>query len=107
MSEILHINEDAFEETINNNKLVLVDFYATWCPPCKMLAPVLEQVQDELSDKVLIVKIDVDQNENIARRFKVMSIPTLIIFKNGDMKEVEVGYKDFGALVEFIKKHID
>ena len=105
MSEVRHISEDEFESVINENKLVLVDFYATWCPPCKMLAPILEEVQDILED-VEIVKIDVDENEEISRRFKIMSIPNLILFKDGQMVESEVGLKDQQFIVEMIKKHM-
>lgn len=103
MSEIRHINEDQFDAIISENKNVLIDFYATWCPPCKMLAPVLEKLQDKF-DNVTIVKIDVDQNENISRKFKIMSIPTLVFFKDGENVLTEMGYKDEASLTAIFNK---
>ena len=72
-----------FETLIAQDTPVLVDFYADWCGPCQMMAPVLKEVADEMGDKVKIIKIDVDKNQPIAQRFGVRSIPTLILFKNG------------------------
>ena len=106
MSEIRHITENKFEDVINENKLVLIDFYAQWCPPCKMLAPILEEVQKNIQD-VLIVKIDVDQNENISRKFKIMSIPNMILFKDGEVVESVVGLRDQAFIVDMIKKHMN
>lgn len=106
MSEIRHITENEFEDVINENKLVLIDFYAQWCPPCKMLAPILEEVQKNIQD-VLIVKIDVDQNENISRKFKIMSIPNMILFKDGEVVESVVGLRDQAFIVDMIKKHMN
>lgn len=107
MSEIKHITGKEFETTISSNKLVLVDFYATWCPPCKMLAPVLEELQDEFKE-VTIVKIDVDANgnEELVKKFRVMSIPTLVMFKDGEEKETQLGFKDIGFLTSMIKKYL-
>lgn len=75
-----------FNELINGQKPVLVDFYADWCAPCKQVAPVLSQLKSELGDKVKIIKINVDKNHDISMRYGVRSIPTLIIFKNGEIK---------------------
>jgi thioredoxin 1 len=72
-----------FETIINDSRPVIVDFHALWCSPCKMQSPVLKEVAAELGDKVKIIKIDVDQNNEIAVRYNVQSVPTLIIFKNG------------------------
>ena len=77
------INENEFEATIANG-VVLVDFFATWCGPCKMLTPVLEELSEELAGKIEIVKVDVDQSNNLAMRFGIMSVPTMMIFKNGE-----------------------
>lgn len=107
MSEIKHINQEDFEELIANNKLVLIDFFATWCPPCKMLAPVLEEVQKTLNDKIVIAKINVDENEEISRKFRIMSIPTMVLFQDGKQMQIEVGYKDFDAVMDFLKGYID
>lgn len=107
MSEIKHIVGKDFEKTINSNEVVLIDFYATWCPPCKMLTPVLEELQDGFKN-VLIVKIDVDApgNEELVKKFKVMSIPTLVVFKNGEEQETQLGFKDLGFLTTMLKKYL-
>ena len=86
--ELQHLSSQEFEEVINNSsKTILVDFFATWCGPCKMLAPVLEQVKDEVGDNVEIYKVDIDECMDIAKQFGIMSVPTMIIFKDG--KEVD------------------
>jgi thioredoxin 1 len=106
MSEIKHINQEEFENTIKNNKLVLIDFFATWCPPCKMIGPVLEELQDLIKD-VLIVKMDVDLNEDLAKQFKIMNIPTLMLFKNGELVQKEIGVKDLAYLIDMVKTQLD
>ncbi|HEX6923186.1 MAG TPA: thioredoxin [Bacillales bacterium] len=85
--------------------LVLADFWAEWCGPCKMVAPVLEEIDSEMNDKVKIVKLDVDENQETAGNFGVMSIPTLIFFKDGEVVDKVVGYQPKEALVEVINKH--
>lgn len=73
----------AFNEIINNDKPVLIDFYATWCGPCQMLGPVLKQVKDNLGDRVSIIKIDVDKNREIAADYQIKGVPTMMLFQNG------------------------
>ena len=72
-----------FDTLINSNKTVLVDFFATWCGPCKMLAPVLKNVKDDLGEGVTIIKIDVDKNQELASKFQIRGVPTMMLYKNG------------------------
>lgn len=73
----------AFNEIINNDKPVLIDFYAPWCGPCQILSPVLKQVKDNLGDRISIIKIDVDKNQHIASSYQIKGVPTMILFQNG------------------------
>lgn len=76
----------SFQNLINSDKPVLVDFYAEWCGPCKMMAPILKEVKNKLGDSVTIIKVDVDKNPDAARQFNVQGVPTLIVFKKGEVK---------------------
>ncbi|SDD41188.1 thioredoxin 1 [Terribacillus halophilus] len=96
---------DANFNTETSQGLVLADFWATWCGPCKMIAPVLEEIDGEMSDKVKIVKLDVDENQATAGKFGVMSIPTLLLFKDGEVVDQVIGYQPKEALVELVNKH--
>ena len=95
------VNEKEFDEIVAKG-VTLVDFYADWCGPCKMIAPTLEQLSVELEGKAQIIKVDVDQQEALAMRFKVMSIPTLILFKDGKPVAQTMGFQPKGALEKFI-----
>ncbi|MEG0309561.1 MAG: thioredoxin [Eubacterium sp.] len=95
------IKTEAFKtEVLEYKGTVLVDFFATWCGPCKMLAPTLDKLSDELADKVKIVKVDIDQEAALAREFMVMSVPTMKIFKNGEVVETIVGMRPESELKE-------
>lgn len=94
-----------FSEILNDDKPVLVDFFATWCGPCKMLAPILEDAKSELGDAVKIVKIDVDKNETLAAKYQVRGVPTLILFKNGNQLWRQSGVLQKKEIVELIKSH--
>ena len=74
-----------FNDIINSEQLTLVDFFATWCGPCKMMHPVLEQLKDELGESIRIIKIDVDKNNSLAMNYRVQSVPTLMLFRKGEM----------------------
>ncbi len=80
-----------FDSIINENRPVVVDFHAVWCGPCKMQAPILKQLAEELGERIKIIKIDVDQNQMIAARYQIQSVPTLMIFKNGEIKHKQPG----------------
>ncbi len=88
------------DDVLSSEKPVLVDFWATWCGPCKMVAPVLEEIAAEHSDKLTIAKLDIDANPQAARDFKVMSIPTLILFQGGKPIKQTVGAKGKAALLK-------
>jgi thioredoxin 1 len=95
------VSDATFDEEIGSStEAVIVDFWAEWCGPCKMIAPVLEEIATEQAGKVRIAKLNVDDNPDAARRFDVMSIPTLIIFKDGEPKKRLVGAKGKGQLLE-------
>jgi len=88
----------SFQELIESEKPVLIDFYADWCGPCKALAPIIQQLKSEMGDQVRIVKIDVDRNAAIAQQLQVQSIPTLMIFQNGELKWRAMGVQSLPAL---------
>ena len=88
---VLHLTKENFNEVINNNETVLVDFWAPWCGPCRMLGPVLEELASEVNNAV-ISKANVDEESDLAREFRVSSIPTVLVFKNGKLAKTSVGY---------------
>ena len=98
-----HISQSNFDEVVSGTEVVLVDFFAAWCNPCKMLAPVLDQISESLPENRKIVKIDIDENMEAARKFGVMSIPTLILFKNGQAAQRLVGVRPEEEIRELLK----
>lgn len=94
-----------FSDIINSERPVLVDFFADWCGPCKMLAPILKQVKDELGEDVKIVKIDVDKNQPLAAQYQVRGVPTMILFKNGKQLWRQSGVLQKNELVSIINQH--
>lgn len=103
MSIVKATDQNFTEET--NDGLVLADFWAPWCGPCKMIAPVLEELDAEMNDQVKIVKLDVDENQETAGKYGVMSIPTLLLFKDGEVVDQVIGFQPKEALAELITKH--
>ncbi|BAC14073.1 thioredoxin [Oceanobacillus iheyensis] len=101
---IKHVTDQNFTEETSKG-LVLADFWAPWCGPCKMIAPVLEEIDGEMEEKVQIVKLDVDENQETAGKFGVMSIPTLLLFKDGDVVDQVIGFQPKEALEDLINKH--
>lgn len=98
---ITTLTDATFDEVIkSSDRPVLVDFWAEWCGPCKMIAPILDEIAEEQAGKVKVVKLNVDENQDTARRFDVMSIPTLIVFKDGQPAKKMIGAKGKGALLE-------
>ena len=93
------------EEVLQSEKLVLVDFWANWCGPCKMIAPVLEQIAEEYKEKVKIGKVNVDEESEIARQYQILSIPTLILFKKGKIMNVSVGFHSKSEIEKIIQQN--
>lgn len=96
-----------FKDAINSNKPVLVDFYATWCGPCKALSPIIGEVKKELGSSMRVIKIDVDQKKNISNKYKVRSLPTLAIFQNGKILWRDSGMKTKAELLKIANQFID
>lgn len=104
---VMELNEAAFENEVKNEKgFVLVDFWASWCAPCNMVAPVLERIAESLSDKLKVCKLNVEENPNIASEFGVMSIPTLIMFKEGKEQGRITGFLGEAEMTKKIKEYL-
>jgi len=100
-----HINQDEFEEKVLKAKVpVLVDFYAEWCPPCKLAAPVLDELAESSKGNYEIVKVDVDENQGLAGEYGVMSIPTVVLFKDGEEVERKIGFGGKAGYEELLKQ---
>jgi len=97
--------KSSFKEIIDSEIPVLVDFYADWCGPCKMLAPILKQVKDEMGDAVKIIKIDVDKNQPLANTYQVRGVPTMLLFKNGKQLWRQSGVLQKNNIVQVLKSH--
>jgi thioredoxin 1 len=104
---ILHVTDDTFEdEVLKSSEPVLVDYWANWCAPCKMIAPVLEEIAEEYDGRIKVAKLDIDQNRAVTERFKVRGIPTLMLFKGGEPEATKVGAVSKSQLTVFIDSNL-
>ena len=107
MAAPVKVTDSTFEQmVVESDKLVLVDFWAEWCGPCKMIAPILDQIAQELDGKLVIGKLDIDENQDTAMAFGVMSIPTLLLFKGGEPVDRIVGYQPKPQLLARLQPHL-
>lgn len=106
-SNIVHVSDASFEqEVLNSDKPVLIDYWAEWCGPCKMIAPILDEVAKELGDVVKIAKLNIDEHPETAPKYGVRGIPTLMLFDNGQVQATQVGAVSKSQLVDFIKSNL-
>ncbi len=102
-NKIIHLTDDNFKAEVIDSKLpVMVDFWADWCMPCKMVSPIVDEIADEMSDKIKVCKLNVDEARQTAIAYRVMSIPTMIFFKNGEIAQQEVGALGKSSYVKII-----
>lgn len=108
MSEkIKYVNSTKeFDELISKEKYVLVDFWATWCAPCRMIAPIIEKLADQYEGKITVAKVDVDQQQELSIRYGIQSIPTVILYKNGKIEAKEIGVKPLNSFTKMLDSHI-
>ncbi len=106
-NQIVHVTDGSFEaEVINSDLPVLVDYWADWCGPCKMIAPILDDLAIEYEEKLTVAKVNIDQNPETPGKFSVRGIPTLMLFKNGEMVDTKVGALSKSQLKAFIDSHL-
>tara|TARA_X000001036_G_C20428702_1_gene704224 strand:+ start:122 stop:445 length:324 start_codon:yes stop_codon:yes gene_type:complete len=107
MTEIKNLNLDNFDDEISESKTpVLVDFWAEWCGPCKMLTPILEEISQELDQKVQVVKVNLDENQDLAMKYSIRSIPTLLLFSNGELVDTKVGLIPKNDIVDWLNSKV-
>ncbi|MAI59901.1 MAG: thioredoxin [Rickettsiales bacterium] len=107
MTDIKNISLDNFDNEISSSNLpVLVDFWAEWCGPCKSLGPILEEISNDLKDQLKVVKVNLDENQDLAMKYSIRSIPTLLLFKEGELIDTKVGLLPKSDLVEWLDSKI-
>ena len=104
MNKILELTSENFYESIKSEKPILVDFFAQWCGPCKMLHPILDAVAGEVGESCIIAKCDIDQCMEIAQKFNIMNVPTLVLFKSGKEADRAIGFRQKTQILEMLKK---
>lgn len=107
MNEIILNNDNFNEEIANTDKLVLIDFFATWCGPCKMLAPIISQIANEYSDRIKVCKINVDENQELASKYNITGIPTIVFLKNEQIIKISVGFHTKSELDNIINEILE
>ncbi|MGI9310555.1 MAG: thioredoxin TrxA [bacterium] len=106
-SKIMHVSDASFEaDVLNASGPVLIDYWAEWCGPCKMIAPILEELADEFGDRVRIAKLNIDDNPETPPKYGIRGIPTLMIFNNGNVEATKVGAVSKAQLVDFIEQNV-
>jgi thioredoxin 1 len=104
---IVHVTDDSFEtDVLKSNEPVLVDYWAEWCGPCKMIAPVLDEIADEFSGKLKVAKLNIDDNPNTPPRYGIRGIPTLMLFKEGEVEATKVGAVSKSQLISFLNNNL-
>ena len=103
MSVLKITSENYKEEVLNSEKPVLIDFYADWCGPCRMMSPIIDEIAVQLGEKVKVGKVNVDENQDLAMEYGVMSIPTIVIIKDGEISKTFVGVRDKNEILEALK----
>ena len=103
---VIELTSENFNQEIVNNDLLLVDFWAEWCGPCKQLSPILEEISEEMSDQVIFTKHNIDEHPNQPTKYGVRGIPTMLLFKNGELKATKVGATTKSNIVSWIKENI-
>tara|TARA_Y100001958_G_C21017026_1_gene394983 strand:+ start:322 stop:651 length:330 start_codon:yes stop_codon:yes gene_type:complete len=107
MTDIKNLSLDNFDKEISSSNIpVLVDFWAEWCGPCKSLGPILEEISKDLKDKLQVVKVNLDENQDLAMKYSIRSIPTLLLFKKGELVDTKVGLLPKSDLVEWLDSKI-
>ncbi|NKI75750.1 thioredoxin TrxA [Dickeya sp. CFBP 2040] len=105
--KIIHLTDDSFEvDVLQSGHVTLVDFWADWCGPCKMIAPILDEIADEYDGKLTIAKLNIDENPATAPKYGIRGIPTLLLFKNGEVAATKVGALSKGQLKEFLNANL-
>ena len=107
MSNVVHVTDESFEEDVlKSEQPVLVDYWASWCGPCKMIAPILDEVSSEYNEKLTVAKLDVDDNQSTATKYGIRGVPTLMLFKEGNIVDQHVGALSKSQLTAFLDNHL-